>query len=241
MGKKIAHAGSLFKRKSELRKIGVPGHMVPGHTLSQGGRVLISALLSSALKGNHLQRTFRQFYPPSTVPEPDGYHHHEVVGIETDSKLAQPAHWDREQGAPSLATVLSPGFQSQSTLELAVTLKFLMGSGVKLKLSPQVWGLNDYLGTYKNIMKTPPAQNREGVHCQLAGKKASTAMLDSRNLGNNQKQSFGAVTGVWGYSPQETCRQNTCTTVLKLAKGPLHSFRTPLSPPPLRDTQLQNT
>lgn len=69
MGKKIAHAGSLFKRKSELRKIGVSGHMVPGHTLSRGGRVLISALLSSALKGNHLQRTFRQFYPPSTVPE----------------------------------------------------------------------------------------------------------------------------------------------------------------------------
>lgn len=127
MGKKTAHAGSLFKRKSELRKIGVPGHMVPGHTLSQGGRVLISTLLSSALKGNHLQRTFRQFYPPSTVPKPDGYHHHEAVGIETDSKLAQPAHWDREQGAPSLATILSPGFQSQSTLGLAVTLKFLMG------------------------------------------------------------------------------------------------------------------
>lgn len=133
------------------------------------------------------------------MPEPDGYHHHEVIGTETDSKLPQPAPWDRERtrgtffGYRSVPMLpVSKHFRTGSDLEIPNGPREQLGSGVKLKLSPQVWELNDHLGTYKNIMKTPPAQNREGVHCQLAGKKASTIMLDTRNLGNNQKQSFGA-------------------------------------------------
>lgn len=66
------------------------------------------AIIYKGLSGNSTH--------PQHVPEPDGYHHHEVTGIETESKLAQPAHWDREQGAPSLATVLSPHASSLKAL-----------------------------------------------------------------------------------------------------------------------------
>lgn len=54
MRKERADSGPLFKRMSELREMGLPGHMDPGHTPSQVNSVLISTLLSSTLKGKRL-------------------------------------------------------------------------------------------------------------------------------------------------------------------------------------------